>query len=48
MEVGLILALVAAALQTAVLGMGLASRYDDDDAHTGAQSSAAALARPFQ
>lgn len=30
-EIGLILGLVVAALQTLVLGMGLASRHDDDD-----------------
>jgi hypothetical protein len=30
-EIGLILALLVAAVQTVVLGMGLASRHDDDD-----------------
>jgi hypothetical protein len=30
-EIGLILGLITAAVQTIVLGMGLASRHDDDD-----------------
>jgi hypothetical protein len=30
-EIGLILGLITAAVQTVVLGMGLASRHDDDD-----------------
>jgi hypothetical protein len=30
-EIGLILGIITAALQTAVLGIGLASRHDDDD-----------------
>lgn len=33
-EIGLILGIVTAALQTLVLGMGLASRHDDDDHDT--------------
>jgi hypothetical protein len=30
-EIGLILALIVSALQTIALGMGLASRHDDND-----------------
>src|SRR5829696_6429805 len=33
-EIGLILGIITAALQTIVLGMGLASRHDDDDRDT--------------
>jgi hypothetical protein len=33
-EIGLILGLITAAVQTVVLGMGLASRHDDDDRDT--------------
>ena len=33
-EIGLILGLLVAAVQTVVLGMGLASRHDDDDQDT--------------
>lgn len=33
-EIGLILGLITAAVQTVVLGMGLASRMDDHDDHT--------------
>ena len=33
-EIGLILGLVTALAQTAVLGMGLASRHDDDDSRS--------------
>lgn len=34
-EIGLILALIASLAQTVVLGMGLASRHDNDDDHSG-------------
>jgi|SRR3954447_2042378 hypothetical protein len=40
-EIGLILALLTALVQTVVLGMGLASRHDDDRAVRSAKSSRA-------
>ena len=45
-EIGLVLALITAALQTIVLGMGLASRHDERDDHHDRNDYAAVQGRP--
>jgi len=44
-EIGLVLGLIVAALQTVVLGMGLASRHDDDDSYDDSRTRTSAASR---